>query len=309
MKSRIATAGFVIIFLSVPLDVAAQARFITFDAPGDDATTPLSINPAGAITGYFLDANFTEHGFLRERHGTIIRFDVQGAVATLPSSINPAGVIVGWYADTNIVAHGFLRESHGIITFDATHNVNTFPSSINPEGAITGEYIDANFVSHGFLRRPDGSITTFDAPGVGPGGGPNLEGTHAFSINPAGAITGSYDDAKNVSHAFLREPDGKFTKFDVRGAVAVFPSSINPQGLIVGAVADANEVSHGFLRRPDGTIITFDAPGAGTSPFDGTYPSSVNPSGAITGDYQVSGISHGFLRIPCENDEDGECER
>jgi len=366
MKSRVAIAVFVIILLSVPLDMAAQARFITFDAPGDLATTPLSINPAGAITGYFLDANFTEHGFLRERHGTIITFDVQGAVATLPFSINPAGVIAGWYADTNFVAHGFLRERHGIITFDATRNVNTFPSSINPEGTITGEYIDANFVSHGFLREHLGTIITFDAPGVGPGGGPNSEGTHASSINPAGAITGSYDDANNVSHAFLREPDGKFTTFeapgagtspffgtfaasinpagsiagyysdgsqvgiqvvyhgflrepdgkittfDVPGAVAVFTSSINPAGVIVGYGADTNEVAHGFLRRPDGSITTFDAPGAGTSPFDGTYPFSINPAGVITGPAEVSGITpnipHGFLRIPCERDDERECE-
>ena len=319
MKSRVAIAVFVIILLSVPLDMAAQARFITFDAPGDLATTPLSINPVGAITGYFLDANFTEHGFLRERHGTIITFDVLGAVATLPFSINPAGVIAGWYADTNFVAHGFLRESHGTITFDATRNVNTFPSSINPEGAITGEYIDSNFVSHGFLREHHGTIITFDAPGVGPGGGPNSEGTHASSINPAGAITGSYDDANNVSHAFLREPDGKFTTFEAPGAgtspfFGTFAASINPAGAIAGYYSDGSQVGtqvvyHGFLREPDGKFTTFEAPDAGTRPNFGTYPSSINPAGTITGFYvDKNGLGHGFLRIRCERDDDRECE-
>jgi len=366
MKSRMAIAAFVIIFISIPLHMAGQASFITFDVPRDLATTPLSINPAGTITGYFLDANLASHGFLREPHGTIITFDVPGAVGTFSLGINPAGAIAGWYADTNFVAHGFLRERHGIIAFDAARNVNTFPASINPEGAITGEYIDANFVSHGFLREPHGTIITFDAPGVGPGGGDNSEGTHASSINPAGAITGSYDDAENVSHGFLREPDGKFTTFeapgagtsplfgtfaasinpagaiagyysdgsqvgiqivyhgflrepdgkittfDVPGAVAVFTSSVNPAGVIVGYGADTNEVAHGFLRRPDGSITTFDAPGAGRSPFDGTYPFSINPAGAITGPAEKSGITlnipHGFLRVPCERDDDRECE-
>jgi len=36
-----------------------------FDAPGATSTVPQSINPAGAITGYYSDANFVYHGFLR----------------------------------------------------------------------------------------------------------------------------------------------------------------------------------------------------------------------------------------------------
>jgi hypothetical protein len=188
--------------------------------------------------------------------------------------------------------------------------------SINPAGAITGAYDDAKNVSHGFLREPDGKFTTFVAPGAGTSG----PGTVAFSINPAGVIVGYYSDGSTVGnqgelvyHGFVREPDGKFTTFNVPGAVAVFPSSINPAGVIVGWGSDANFVSHGFLRMPDGSITTFDAPGAGTSQFDGTYPSSVNPAGAITGNLAVSGITpnipHGFLRIPCKRDEDRGCER
>jgi hypothetical protein len=59
-------------------------------------------------------------------------------------------------------------------------------------------------VCHGFLRAPDGTITTFDAPGaggetvcgffataIGVLGG---QGTYGISINPAGAISGSYID-------------------------------------------------------------------------------------------------------------------
>ena len=45
------------------------------------------------------------------------------------------------------------------------------------------------------------TIITFDAPGAGtlPG-----QGTIASSINPAGEITGWYDDASDVVHGFLR---------------------------------------------------------------------------------------------------------
>src|SRR5438270_1358222 len=45
------------------------------------------------------------------------------------------------------------------------------------------------------------------------------------------------------------------------------------------------------------TITTFDAPGAGTAAGQGTFPSGVNPSGAITGfTRDANSARHGFLR-------------
>ena len=40
----------------------------------------------------------------------------------------------------------------------------------------------------------------------------------AVSINPAGVIVGGYADANNVSHGYLRAPDGTFTTFEAPGA-------------------------------------------------------------------------------------------
>ena len=47
-------------------------------------------------------------------------------------------------------------------------------------------------------------------------------------------------------------------------------------------------------------IITFEAPGADTTgDNNGTYPSSINNWGAITGSYQdTNNTFHGFLRYP-----------
>ena len=62
---------------------------------------------------------------------------------------------------------------------------------------------------------------------------------------------------------------------------------------------DPNFVFHGFLRASNGTLTTFDAPGAGTGLGEGTFPSSINPSGAITGIFSdPSVVLHGFLYIP-----------
>jgi hypothetical protein len=47
------------------------------------------------------------------------------------------------------------------------------------------------------------------------------------------------------------------------------------------------------------TITTFDAPGAGTAAGQGTLPSGINPSGAITGfTRDANSARHGFLRAP-----------
>ena len=98
---------------------APDGTFTTFDAPGAgtglfQGTNPFSINPAGAIAGYTLDASNVNHGFLRARDGTITTFDAPGATTgsfegTIPFSNNPVGLITGYYTDSSGVIRGFLR--------------------------------------------------------------------------------------------------------------------------------------------------------------------------------------------------------
>jgi hypothetical protein len=192
---------------------APDGTFTTIDIPG----SPVSINPAGAITGNYSDANFLNHSFLRAPDGTITTFDAPNAgtgsllQGTFAASINPAGAITGHYVDVNFATHGFLRAPDGTITtIDPPGSAGiSFPFSINPAGAITGFYCDA-ITCHGFLRAPDGSFITFDAPGAcSSGSACGFLGTSPSAINPAGLITGTYSDANNVSHGFLRIPHGK----------------------------------------------------------------------------------------------------
>ena len=117
--------------------------FTTFDPPGSADTFPLGINPAGAITGWYIDAS-GYHSFLRARDGTLTTIDVPGAAGTQALAINPAGAIVGGYSDG-----GFLRAPDGTFTtFEGT------PTSINPAGTMTGFYTDASSTVHGVLRIP-----------------------------------------------------------------------------------------------------------------------------------------------------------
>jgi hypothetical protein len=183
---------------------APNGTFATFDPPGSTGTTPGGINPAGALTGNYSDAN-GQHGFLRADNGTISTFDAPGAVfGTQPGGLDPAGATTGFYNDASFVSHGFLRTPDGTFTtFDppgSTAPFGTFPVvGINPSGAIIGTYQDANFNFHGFLRGRDGSFTIVDPPGsasTGPGG-----------INPAEVIAGNYFDATTgAAHGFLFFP-------------------------------------------------------------------------------------------------------
>ena len=87
---------------------APDGTFITFNPPGSEFTAPFAINPAGAITGYYVDANFGVHGFVRAADGTFTTFDPPGSTFTFPSAINPGGVITGAFYDASGAGHGFV---------------------------------------------------------------------------------------------------------------------------------------------------------------------------------------------------------
>ena len=156
-----------------------HGRITTLDAPGAGTTgVPFScggqgtyggesINPEGAIAGFYSDSNGVLHGLLRARDGTITTFDAPGAGTSagqgtslnawtsVVDGLNPAGAITGSYIDGNNVNHGFLRDPHGTFTtIDDPGAPDTVPNSINSAGVITGWYVDANNVAHGFLWTP-----------------------------------------------------------------------------------------------------------------------------------------------------------
>src|ERR1700757_2140721 len=95
-----------LVTLGITVQTAAQSKqgqIITFDAPraglgSGQGTVPTGINPAGTITGYYVDATYMYHGFVRDKDGIITTFDA-GANFTIPTSINPKRTIAGSYQD------------------------------------------------------------------------------------------------------------------------------------------------------------------------------------------------------------------
>jgi hypothetical protein len=107
---------------------------------------------------------------------------------------------------------------------------------------------------------------------------------------------GSTASAQETRIITFDAPGADLTAGDYNGS---YPSGINALGVIAGSYQSADTVFHGFLRSRGGEFITFQAPGADTTAgsYNGTYPTSINDLGAITGYYwDTNGFSHGFLR-------------
>jgi probable HAF family extracellular repeat protein len=267
------------------------------------------MNNRGVIVGAYFDSSSIEHGFIRARDGSLTSFEVpQAAGGTHPEGINDEGDVVGWYFDTNSVRHGFLRDRKGTITpidvpYAGSQLTSTF--AINNKGTIIGWYRDANGNARAFLRSPDGKLI-----GIHPSG--EVFDTVSASINDRGVIDGLFTDSNQTVHGFIRHVDGSIINFDAPGAgtgfeqgtyaAAIFTvfshRGLNDRGDITGAAVDSSNTAHGFLRKRDGDFVSFDVPGSATGNLNGTWPGSINSSGAICGTYgDVNNILlHGFVR-------------
>jgi hypothetical protein len=256
-----------------------EGAFTTFDVTDSKFTFPIALNLEGAIVGYYGNQNGVTRPFLRYPDATFAATwnlppnacdatPATGCFGAAAFTINLFGEVAAGYEDNsgNFVGHGLLRRADGkITTFDVSgagtgaYEGTGCPGCarvVNLFGAVAGFWIDENGVVHGFLRSPTGAITTFDVPGEGPSG-LGCSADCSMGLNDLGAITGSYLDANNVFHGFVRSPEGKFTSFDAPGADptagdfnGTFPVSINDQGAVTGYYIDVNNVQHGFLLLP-----------------------------------------------------------
>jgi hypothetical protein len=274
--------------------VSRSGAITTFDIRASTyGTFSQSTNIFGAVTGYYTDATYEFHAFLRDSLGNIATVDPPGTGPGLSGgaqavSINTEGAIVGNYGDINGRIHAFVRDNQGnFVTLDPTGATYAQANSINDTGVITGFYFDANG-GHGFVRDTLGNIATFDAPVASP------FAIVPVSINANGAVTGNYLDANFLTHGFVRHQDGTIATFDAPGASqGTFPQSINDSGTIAGYFTDAKFVTHGFVRDFPGPTTTFDDPNASS----GTFALSINASGAVGGYYSdASGFPQSFVR-------------
>ncbi len=229
---------------------------------------------------------------------TVFRAPASGtdsAQGTSAQCINDDGEIAGQYIDAEGAVHGFVRHKDGTFTaFDAPGaskkpGSGTFPRSISKAGEVAGYFeSDPNGTRHGFVRHRNGAFTPFDPSGSA--------GTVAQSINENGATIGNY--VSDAAHGFVRDRDGTFLTIDPPGSYNTGPQNINGRGEITGYYEDVIGVLRGFLRHADGTFDVFSVPSASREKGEGTYATSMNDEGEITGYYNAGPYhaTHGFLR-------------
>jgi hypothetical protein len=151
-------------------------KYTSFDVPGASAdgidgggTYPQGINDLGEVSGFYVDANFVFHGFVRTSDGRITTFDVRTTCTDTPNppadcafegtytaNVNLLGRVTGTYYGEDGNPHGFWRDADGAITRFDYPGVNYFtqPGAINDWGQITGFVYDPNVVVHGLLVTP-----------------------------------------------------------------------------------------------------------------------------------------------------------
>jgi len=177
----------------------------TFHAPnGQGSTWTPGVDAAGAVAGYFVDlSNFTQHGFLRAPDGTFTVIDVPNVPqGTSITTINSSGKTAGTFLDTHSSNHGgFVRSPNGTFTvFDVPAACpGCFQvAAVNNVGTVAGTFqngIDDR--TQVFLRFADGTFRNF-FPGLSSGY------SLVAGINSSNAVVGTYVDASDVPHGYLR---------------------------------------------------------------------------------------------------------
>src|SRR5690348_13202200 len=118
-------------------------------------------------------------------------------------------------------------------------------------------------------------------------------------INNSGAVVGYATDTNQVSHGFLRRPDGSTVAIDapaVAGLGSTQPQAINNAGQIAGMYSIGGE-THGFIRNTDGSYVDVapPAPPDDAGPGSSIYAfvvSGINDQGVIAGAYHVDSTLH-----------------
>jgi hypothetical protein len=209
--------------------------------------------------------------------------------------INNAGVVVGnLYStgDPNVPSQGMIYSPSGGYTFFShTGYFETFARAVGPTGLVTGladtsPTFGPGYMSTGFIydpTKPPATAFTDILPGTTTGT------VVAQGINLAGQVVGSV----NQSQAFLRQPDGSISFFQINNWNTA-ARGINDNGVIAGWVVTPTG-TQGFVRNAN-SFELLTVPG---STF--TIVEAINNLGQVSGSYtDAAGNSHGFYATPAQ---------
>jgi hypothetical protein len=201
--------------------------------------------------------------------------------------VNDAGVIVGSASLTDLSPQqGFIFNAGTYAFFTHPGWDNSYARAISNSGIVTGFSQSADSTSSiGWIYNPFTSVfTDITVPGSFL--------VIAQGINAAGQVVGSAAGLPGGAQAFLREPGGALTLFQI-GTAPTRARGINDVGLITGFIT-VGAVAQGFVGTSGG-FETLMVPGS-----DATYPEGINNAGQVSGLYWTGGgtVTHGFIATP-----------
>jgi uncharacterized membrane protein len=206
------------------------STFTPENFPGAVQTQVIGINNVFNTAGFYIDANGSNHGFLKVgSHFHSVDFPDTTSVPKVNQLLGlNAEQSAGFYNDSASNSHGYIASRSGVfsalIVPDATSSTAT---GVNEAGQVSGFYTDKAGVTHGFLLN-QGKFKRLNFPGA--------TATQAFGLNNQGQVVGSYTDSAGLIHGFIwtsgRGFEGPLDDPDGVGATMI--NGINDGAVIVG---------------------------------------------------------------------------
>jgi hypothetical protein len=130
--------------------------FLSILIPGATSAQATGVNDRQSFTGFFIDKNGVNHGFLLAR-GSLTTLDFPGSTLTQALGLNNRNDVVGFYTDAAGLTHGFLWRHGKFHAIDDPAGVGTtIVNGINDRRHIVGFYGNtAGGISHGFVAEPE----------------------------------------------------------------------------------------------------------------------------------------------------------
>jgi hypothetical protein len=269
-------------------------NFVTIDVPDAVATFGLGISNQGLVTGEYIDAAFSVHGFVYQ-DGVLTTVDAPTSNPPLSQTVLYNINNKGWVGAQYIADDGVLRAAGYNVNTQAWKTLPVIPGTgytgaggVNDQGVFAGNWSTDPTASTGnqgwTFDSKRNSYSFFDVPGADK----NQGGTIVNGINNAGVVVGLFFDSNGGLHGFTKTGT-QYTTIDVPGADFTAPQGINNEGDISG-VYSAGGVRHGFVLTRDGKLITVDVPGVSNTALFG-----VSDNGSVAGYYKTAdGVDHGF---------------
>ena len=246
--SGLAISSCALLLASIPICQAqksASCKFQLFQLPGtqQNGNQAFAINRYGTVVGEASPNNKPVQGFTRSSNGDVKFLLAPNSTWSMFTGINDNGVSVGNYtANGSNTAEGFMWKGSTftpIVDPDSGSPYGTRATGINKWNTVVGYYADSSGTYHSYKRTSDGTYTTLDFPGG--------QFTQAAGINGAGAIAGSFMDAKG-EHGFVYR-NGQWKKVDYPGTDGFTQlTGISDSGALLGFTT-SQEPYAAFLVR------------------------------------------------------------